>query len=263
MLRTNTIASPSRSLYLLRIDDLCPTVTAESSWRRLVELIQEFQLQPILAIVPDNRDPELDQSPPDPGFWAQMRDLQSAGATIALHGYSHVCASEGRSLIPLARHSEFAGIPQSTQCAWIAEGQSILRAQGLDPRLWVAPRHGFDASTLRVLKAEGIAVLSDGLARRPFLSAGFTWIPQQLWAPCTKRSGLWTICVHPNTTGAADIESLRAFLGEHAAQFTSVDRALAVFPPRALTLAERAQAQLALLRLRLRKLRKGSARQDS
>jgi predicted deacetylase len=247
-----------RSLFLLRIDDLCPTVAAEP-WRQLVELIEGFQLQPILAVVPDNGDPDLDQSPPDPRFWEQMRDLQSAGASIGLHGYRHVCASAGRSFVPLARRSEFARVPVSTQRIWISEGMRILRHQGLHPRIWVAPRHGFDASTLCALKAEGITMLSDGFAQRPFLRAGFTWIPQQLWAPRAKRSGLWTICVHPNTARAAEIEALRAFLHEHAAQFTSVDRALAAFPPRAFTLAERTEAQLVLWRVRFRRLRKGSA----
>lgn len=249
----------STARYVLRIDDLCSTVAAEP-WRQFIELIEEFQLDPILAIVPDNGDPELNQSSPDPGFWAQMRELQSTGATIALHGNRHICDSVGRSMVTLSRGSEFAGVPETTQRAWIGEGIRILRGHGLHPRLWVAPRHGFDAATLRALEAEGIEMLSDGFARRPFLRAGFTWIPQQLWTPCVRRNGLWTICVHPNTAGEADIEALRAFLGAHAAQFTSVDRALAAFPPRALTLAQRTEAQLALWRVQMRNLKKGTGR---
>ena len=49
---------PAPAEYLLRCDDLCPT-TPRERWRRLEALIQEFSLQPILAVVPDNRDPEL------------------------------------------------------------------------------------------------------------------------------------------------------------------------------------------------------------
>ena len=61
--------------YLLRLDDLCPTVDRER-WRKFRSLIAEFALRPILAVVPDNRDPGLDFSPPDPAFWDQMRALQ-------------------------------------------------------------------------------------------------------------------------------------------------------------------------------------------
>ena len=78
-----------------------------------------------------------------------------------------------------------------------------------------------------------------------------TWIPQQLWAPVEKSSGLWTICVHPNTAGEAEIAALRGFLARHATQFTSVDRVLFDSAPTALTLAERFQAVCALRRRKL------------
>lgn len=236
--------------YLLRIDDLCPTVNAER-WLRFESLIDKFKLKPILAVVPDNRDPELQISPPDAAFWERMRALETAGAAIGLHGYRHLCESRGRSLLGLQRTSEFAGASYETQRAWIAEGVRILRGHGLHPKIWVAPRHGFDAQTLRALLGEGIRLLSDGFSRIPFLRDGITWIPQQLWAPVEKDRGLWTVCVHPNTAGDAAIASLRGFIAAHASQFTSLDGALLQFQPATLTLAERIQAECALRRLKL------------
>ena len=132
----------------------------------------------------------------------------------------------------------------------------ILRNHGLNPRLWVAPRHGFDRGTLRALRAEGISALSDGLARVPFLRGGLAWIPQQLWAPVRKSRGLWTICIHPNTASDADVENLRAFLRDHAAQFTSVERVLAEFPVKRSGMIEGAYAKLTLWRMRTSRLRK-------
>lgn len=242
--------------YLLRFDDLCPTVAADR-WQRLQAVIEEFSLKPILAIVPDNHDPELQPSPPDPDFWPRMRALESAGATIALHGYRHLCLSPGRSLIPLHRITEFAGVPAATQQNWIHLGLEILRSHGLNPRVWVAPRHGFDRHTLNALRKEGIHLLSDGFARIPFMRGGLTWIPQQLWAPVEKSSGLWTVCIHPNTISNEQIAALRAFLGQHAAQLTSVDRVIAEFSPTGLNLAERAYAQCALWRIQLAHACKG------
>lgn len=241
---------PSPAQYLLRIDDLCPTVSAER-WHRLQWLIEAFCLQPILAVVPDNRDPELQISPPDPFFWDSVRALQAAGAAIGLHGYRHLCASRGRSMIDLHRLSEFAGVPATTQRAWISEGIRILRGHGLNPNIWVAPRHGFDANTLFALREEGVFALSDGFARAPFLLSGFTWIPQQLWAPVEKHSGLWTICIHPNTAGETEIAAFHSFLSVHAAQFTSVDTVFLRFQPATLTLTARIQADCALRRLKL------------
>jgi predicted deacetylase len=241
---------PSPAQYLLRIDDLCPTVSARR-WQQFQALIEEFRLHPILAVVPDNQDPELQVSPPDPTFWDCMRALEGAGAAIGLHGYRHLCASRGRSLVDLHRISEFAGVPAATQQAWIGDGMRILRDHGLDPNIWVAPRHGFDRNTVTALREEGILHLSDGFARAPFLRCGLTWIPQQLWAPVEKERGLWTVCVHPNTASDAEIAALRGFLAAHAAEFTSLDRVLFGFEPAALTLSARIEAVFALRRLKI------------
>jgi predicted deacetylase len=241
--------------FLLRFDDLCPTLSV-GPWQRLLPLIQEFRLRPILAIVPDNRDPELEVSPPDPEFWAQMRALEAVGATIALHGYRHLCQSTGRSLLPLHRHTEFAGVPEPTQRQWIHAGLAILRARGLNPKLWVAPRHGFDHATLRALRSEGIHVLSDGFACLPFSRDGITWIPQQLWGPLEKSDGLWTICIHSNSTSGSEVEELHAFLATHSAQFTSVDRVLAEFRPVSFGPLEHLHEACALWRMRASRFKK-------
>jgi predicted deacetylase len=172
--------------YLLRLDDLCLTAS-RPRWQRFLELIEEFGIKPILAVVPDNRDADLELAPADAEFWARMRALEAAGATIGLHGYRHLSNGRGRSLVALHRATEFAGVAEETQREWIRAGLEILRGQGLDPRIWVAPRHGFDAHTLRALRAEGVGVLSDGFARVPFVRGGVTWIPQQLWGPVEKQ----------------------------------------------------------------------------
>jgi len=177
--------------------------------------------------------------------------IASDGSCDRPHGFRHLCASRGRSLVDLHRLSEFAGVPAETQGAWIGEGVRTLRDHGLDPKIWIAPRHGFDRNTLTALREEGILLLSDGFTRVPFLRSGLTWIPQQLWGPIEKERGLWTICVHPNTAHQSEIAAFRGFLSAHAAQFTSLDHVLFQFQPSTLTLAERIQAVCALRRLKI------------
>ena len=241
--------------YLLRFDDLCPTMS-RARWQPYLALIEFYGVRPILAVIPDNRDPKLELDEPDPEFWAKMRGLEVAGATIGLHGYRHLCQSQGRSLVPCHRATEFAGVPEETQRQWIRTGLKILRGHGLSPRIWVAPRHGFDLVTLRVLREEGIELLSDGLARLPFVRHGMTWIPQQLWAPQQKATGLWTILIHANTPPDSLIHTLDAYLKLHSAQFTSVDQAVATLHPAPLGLRERFLEELSLLRLKQRQMRK-------
>lgn len=253
---------PSPAQYLLRFDDLCPTVPP-TRWEPFHKLIEKFGVCPILAVVPDNQDSELDRSPYDPAFWDRLRAMEAAGATIAVHGYQHLCYGQGKSLLGLHRKTEFAGVDFKTQREWIGTGFRILRERNLDPRLWVAPRHGFDRNTLRALSDHGVKYISDGFARVPYRRFGITWIPQQLWAPVVKSKGLWTICIHPYATKASDIERLEWFLEDHGHRFTSFDRVLQEFEAGPLGLRERLYEGIALWRIQRRHRRRRNKRQRS
>lgn len=237
---------------MLRIDDLCPTIHARR-WERIRRIMEEFGIHPILAVIPDNQDSSLRKSPSDPGFWQQMRDMEAAGATVAIHGYHHLCNLRARGLIALHENSEFAGKPYEVQLELIAAGLGILRGQGLNPRLWVAPRHSFDGNTLRAIRKAGLRYLSDGLARVPFRRGGVTWIPQQLWSPAARPKGIWTICVHPNSTHRAKADELRAFLAGFAGQFTTFERVAEEFDGNRLGALERMHERIAAVRLRMRR----------
>jgi hypothetical protein len=64
----------ARATYLLRFDDLCPTMSKER-FDRFMNIVKRHRIRPILAVVPDNQDPELNVNDPDPAFWNRMRDL--------------------------------------------------------------------------------------------------------------------------------------------------------------------------------------------
>ena len=245
---------PKPAQYLLRFDDVCPTME-KHRWQRLRALVSEFGLRPILAVIPDNQDPEMECSSPDPEFWAQMREMEAAGATIAAHGYQHLCENFGENLIGLLNRSEFAGLPLKLQRQRVAAGIEVLRAHGLTPRLWIAPRHSFDWNTLRAVRLEGLGFISDGLARVPFTRGGVTWIPQQLWSPVHKPKGLWTICIHSNTAQKSKFVELQSFVRRHSAQFTSFDRVLEEFEPMELGLGERMYEMYATWRIRIHRKR--------
>lgn len=243
---------PKPAQYLLRFDDLCPTMARER-WEQFRARVEEFGIRPILAVIPDNRDSSLERAPFNPAFWEEMRCMEMAGAAIAVHGYRHTCSSSGKGLLGIHRHSEFAGVDLETQREWIETALAILREHGLHPKLWVAPRHGFDRNTLRALRGERINHISDGFARIPFRRHAVTWIPQQLWAPVVKTKGLWTICIHPMTALAAEVDRLRRFLEDHWPQFTSFDLVVRDFEEgAALGLRERVYEKVALWRAKRR-----------
>ena len=179
--------------------------------------------------------------------------MERGGATIALHGFQHLCQQARRSLIPLHREGEFGGAPFEVQRQRIRAGLRMLRAFGLDPKLFVAPRHSLDLATLRALRAEGIRFVSDGFTRRLFLRGGVVWIPQQLWSPIAKSRGLWTICLHPNTMDDGEFGALELFLMDHAKQFSSFPRVLQEHEPHKLTVAQHLYQWASIYRMVVRR----------
>lgn len=236
--------------YLIRFDDFCPTMLRERS-ERFLSLVSRYGIHPILAVVPDNRDPGLNLQPADPQFWNRMRVLENAGAAIGMHGYRHLCVSHGKSLLSLHKLTEFAGVDEIQQRQWIRCGLEILRGYGLSPRLFVAPRHGFDARTLRALAWEGLGILSDGFASRPFIRNEVMWIPQQLWEPVPKSSGLWTICIHTNTASPALEQKVERFLEKNASHFAAFNQVVEDNQPNDLLWTENIGERLTNLRKRL------------
>ncbi len=80
--------------------------------------------------------------------------------------------------------------------------------------------HSFDINTLKVInEVTEIRIISDGLSIFPFKQNGFLWIPQQLWEPKSKKRGVWTICLHPNTMNQINFVDLESFIKEHQKNF--------------------------------------------
>jgi predicted deacetylase len=241
---------PRPAQYLLRFDGFCPTMS-RTRWRRFSILVDEFRLRPIVAVIPDNHDPELMVSRPDPEFWDRMRVMEAAGATIAMHGYRHLCTNRGKSLTGWDRETEFAGVSDQEQLEWVRAGLEILRGHGLTPRVFVAPRRGLDLGTMSALATEGISFVSDGFALVPYVLGGISFIPQQLSAPVWRTEGFWTIAIPSNSAPNTTLGLLGEFLRKYSSQFTSFDRVVAEYKPTSLGRAQKLYASVRALRHRV------------
>ncbi|NTW87563.1 MAG: DUF2334 domain-containing protein [Desulfobulbaceae bacterium] len=196
MVTMDTIVSECR--YLLRFDDICPTMNW-AVWDAIEAQLVHHSLCPILAVVPDNRDSNLIVNPPCANFWEKVRRWQSMGYAIALHGYQHRYVNKNAGLMRLISKSEFAGLPRKEQETKLRRGLGIFTNHGIQVDAWVAPSHSFDKTTVTILAELGVSIISDGLWRWPFTEAnGTTWVPQQLWEFRPKPQGLWTVCYHHN-----------------------------------------------------------------
>ena len=183
--------------YILRFDDICPTMNW-TVWEQIESILAQHSIKPILAVVPDNRDPELMVDPARNDFWQKVKVWQEAGWAIALHGYQHLYTTEHSGLTNINNYSEFAGLPYEEQHEKIKQGIEIFKRYHIRPDAWIAPAHSFDELTVKALLDHGISIISDGYYFRPLKRLGAVWIPQQLWRFRYMPWGLWTVCVHHN-----------------------------------------------------------------
>jgi predicted deacetylase len=210
--------------YLVRFDDICPTMCWET-WDRVEAALDRHGINPIVAVVPDNRDPKLIVGTARSDFWQRVRDWQARGWTIALHGHQHLYESTSAGLMGINHFSEFAGLPEVRQRAKLDAALRIFSEHGVRADAWVAPAHAFDAATVKLLLERGIHVISDGFYHRPVRYLGALWLPQQLWRFRAMPFGLWTVCLHHNTWSAGDIEAFELALDRFAAQIVTVPEA--------------------------------------
>jgi predicted deacetylase len=207
--------------YLLRFDDLCPTMNW-SAWREIEALLVDTGVAPVLAVVPANADPGLRVDAPEPAFWESVRRWQDRGWTIGLHGYTHQYVTTDGGIMGINPFSEFAGLPGDRQRDKLARGLQIFADEGVRADVWVAPGHSFDGTTLAALRERGLTCVSDGFMAYPGRDEnGMTWVPQQLGRFRPLPFGVWTVCIHHNTWGTGEVAALRADLHRYSDQMTT------------------------------------------
>ena len=242
----------SHTQFLLRFDDICPTMNWRV-WAEIETVLVQRQFKPILAVVPDNRDPELQVDTPADDFWEQVRAWQDRGWTIALHGYQHRYVSRNAGMAARRRKSEFAGLPAEVQREKLRRGMEIFEREGITSRVWIAPGNAFDATTVALLPDFGINIISVGYFQFPYATQLFriadcalpngeeeqpirnpqsaicnqmTWVPQQMHYFRPAPSGVWTVCYHHNRWDSARLQKFREDLDHYNANIVSLEDVL-------------------------------------
>ncbi len=197
--------------YLIRFDDLCPEMNWEV-WDKIEAILIKNSIKPIIAVIPDNKDPALIVSSPNQQFWSKVRNWQKLGWTIGLHGLDHRYVTTESGIVGLNQRSEFAGLTEYEQAQKLDKAIDIFKREGVAPDLWVAPAHSFDKVTVDLLVQRGINIISDGFYFRIIRYMGAVWIPQQIWRFRKFPLGIWTICFHHNSWSDSEINDFERSL---------------------------------------------------
>ena len=78
---------------LIRFDDICPTMDWEQ-WKRAEDLLLQYNVKPLIGVIPDCQDPDLMINKPRVDFWQWLRMKQMEGYTIACLLYTSDAADE-------------------------------------------------------------------------------------------------------------------------------------------------------------------------
>lgn len=205
--------------YIIRLDDASEYMNY-SKWISYFELFDKYKINPIIAVIPFNKDPKMINNNPDADFWNKVRDWQSKGYRVAMHGYEHVYTSNSGGIIGMNKRSEFAGVSLEEQVGMLSRSYQKFADEKIMPEIFVSPAHSFDKNTLKALKrVTNIKYISDGYYLNVIRKNEFIWIPQQLWEPKEKLKGVWTICIHPETSNLKDFEKVNSFIQQHSNDF--------------------------------------------
>ncbi len=223
-----------------------------SIWDRVEDVLRSNEIVPMLAVVPHNADPVLQVADPNPRFWDRARAWEEASWDLMMHGFDHVYLTSDAGLCGHNARSEFAGVPEPDQRRKIEEGLRILDAEGLTAAGWIAPNHSFDQTTVDLLLKEGVNVISDGFARRPYSDGqGVTWVPSQLWDFRPRRSGVWTVCLHINGWNSADVDAFAGNIERYRPMISSLSEVIDRDGSRRRSLGDEAYARYRRTRARL------------
>jgi len=210
-------------VYIMRLDDASEYWNSKN-WRKMHELLTRYDIKPILAIIPQNEDPELKEYGYDPGYSRLLLEWISYGAVPAIHGYNHVFVSEDGGMNPVNSRSEFAGVDLEKQRKKVHDGIAILKDNGINPIIFIAPAHTFDLNTLAALKLESdIRIISDTIATDVYFENDFYFIPQQTGRARKLPFKVVTFCYHPNVMEDDDFDELEIFLKQNRLLFGSFD----------------------------------------
>lgn len=199
-----------------------------NTWSEIEACLVRSGIKPILAVVPDNRDPVLQVSPPVNDFWERVRRWQDMGWTIALHGYQHLYVARHGGLVTTRKKSEFASLPAPQQAEKLRRGMEIFAREGIRSRVWIAPGNAFDEVTVSLLPQFGVDIISAGWSWRPFIGPHqMTWLPCQLSILRTVPAGLWTVCYHHNSWTESDLNDFKRSLEQYKDRISSLPEALA------------------------------------
>jgi peptidoglycan/xylan/chitin deacetylase (PgdA/CDA1 family) len=212
---------------LLRFDDIAPNMNWEIM-DKCEKLFLDYNIKPILGIIPNNEDEELLAFPEKKNFWEKVKQWQSFGWEISIHGYNHRYSSvtKKKDYFNYGGRSEFFGYSLEDQTLKLKKSIEIFKEQNVNVRSFFAPNHTYDLNTFKALKANGIYKVIDGYGLFPYNKFGINFMPQLFFKNILLPFGIQSTQIHLNNWDAEKYDDFKTFVVKNHKKIINYDFAL-------------------------------------
>ena len=202
-----------RAKYLFRLDDASPFADSKK-WKAIEDIFQRYEILPIVAVIPDNKDPGLMYQQSDSNFWKRVRGWDNRGWEIAMHGLTHVYDkdTQKKDYFRYGGRSEFCGHSLEVQTDRIKKGLKKFSEEKIEIKSFFAPNHTYDKNTFNALKNSGINEVIDGYGLMPYKEKEIKFIPQLFYKIYALPFGIQSTQIHLNYWNQKDLDNFEIFV---------------------------------------------------
>ena len=161
--------NPINQGLLIRLDDIAENMNWDLM-NKCEQLFDQYNIKPLLGVIPKNKDPELLRFNKEEMFWEKIKKWSEKGWEICMHGYTHIYDTETskKDIFNYGGRSEFFGHSLDEQKKRIKNGIDIFLSNDIKVRSFFAPNHTYDFNTFTALKENGIVNVIDGYGFFPY-----------------------------------------------------------------------------------------------
>jgi len=212
---------------LIRIDDVAENMNW-SLMSKCENLFDQFNIKPLLGVIPENRDKELYTYEKKEDFWSRVRDWQKKGWEISMHGFSHVYDQETnkKDYFSYGGRSEFFGHDYETQALRIENGLKKFKSEKINIRSFFAPNHTYDKNTFAALRKSGIKNIVDGYGLIPYTENNLNFIPQLFYKEIILPFGIQSTQIHLNYWDENDFNNFKNFISKNSNKIINFDQCI-------------------------------------
>ena len=211
---------------LIRFDDIAPNM----NWPmmdRCQNLLDKYNIKPVLGVIPNNEDPDLLSYPKRDNFWNIVKKWKTNGWSIAMHGYNHLYDTETKKkdYFGYGGRSEFYGHTYEHQLNKLEKSYKIFNDNNIKVDTFFAPNHTYDINTFKALKKIGIYKIIDGYGLMPYTFKEIIFIPQLFYKLTILPFGIQSTQLHINYWNENDFELFKNFIEKNCKKIVNLEHA--------------------------------------